>query len=97
MAIYPGAISRFGNSQGIRLPISVLQEANLYEDLSTAKGAKVPVKLEVTSESITIRRASVIPKITLEEIFKDWDGKPYELTDEDKAWLNMKPVGRELI
>jgi hypothetical protein len=36
--------------------------------------------------------------ISLEERFKNypnWDGKPYELTEEDLAWINMEPVGKE--
>jgi hypothetical protein len=35
-------------------------------------------------------------KITLEELLADWDGVPFEKDDEDKAWLEMKPVGREV-
>ena len=42
------------------------------------------------------------PKITrapehfpLAERLQDWHGQPYELTNEDKAWLNMELVGEE--
>jgi len=35
-------------------------------------------------------------KLTFEELFADWDGIPLEKDDEDKAWLEMKPVGREI-
>jgi predicted DNA-binding antitoxin AbrB/MazE fold protein len=34
--------------------------------------------------------------ITLAERLKNWDGKPYELSDEDREWLNMEDVGEEL-
>jgi antitoxin ChpS len=36
------------------------------------------------------------PKYTLEELLAQCD-ENLELTEEDKEWLNMKPVGAELI
>ncbi|MCL2018342.1 MAG: hypothetical protein FWG70_01170 [Oscillospiraceae bacterium] len=33
--------------------------------------------------------------INMETIFENWDGQPCDLTDEDRAWLDMEPVGKE--
>ncbi len=34
--------------------------------------------------------------IPLSERLKDWDGQPYELMAEDRAWMDMEPVGEEM-
>ena len=36
-----------------------------------------------------------LPHIPLAQRLKGWDGKPYEVLDEDKEWLEMKSVGDE--
>ena len=33
--------------------------------------------------------------ISLVKRLEKWGGRPYELIDEDKEWLEMKPVGEE--
>jgi antitoxin component of MazEF toxin-antitoxin module len=55
--IFRGAIARFGNSQGIRLPQDILKQANLYENFAEVPGGKIIVDLIVTPDSITIKRA----------------------------------------
>ena len=34
--------------------------------------------------------------VLLAERLKNWNNQPYELTEEDRAWLNMEPVGDEV-
>jgi hypothetical protein len=49
------------------------------------------IKQEGFYSSLIITRAQEPRKhISLAERFKDWDGKPYELSDEDSAWLKPK-------
>lgn len=83
-------IARWGNSQAIRLPKTLLKTANIAEsdtvDLLPLKNTIIIKKAENT-------RRQHIP---LAERIKGWDGKPYELTQEDKEWLEMKPVGEEV-
>ena len=55
--VFRGAIARFGNSQGIRLPQDILKQANLYENFAEVPGGKIIVDLIVTPNSITIKRA----------------------------------------
>jgi antitoxin component of MazEF toxin-antitoxin module len=90
--VYDGNIARFGNSQGIRIPIGILQQAHLYEDFEIIKGGKIPIKLEVLPEKIIIRPAP--KKLTIEELFKDWNGEPPEKLE---WWEQMKPMGEEII
>ena len=56
--VYRGAISRFGNSQGIRIAQDILKQANLYEDFDKVAGGKIMVDLIVSPDSITIKRAT---------------------------------------
>ena len=82
-------IVKWGNSQGIRLPKFLLESANLTDNDTVdviAENGNIIIK---KSESKKTHK-------TIQERFKNWDGKPYELTDEDKEWLNMTPAGKEL-
>jgi len=82
-------IVKWGNSQGIRLHRSLLEMVNLTDN----------DKVEVIAEfdKIIIRKAK--PKrehVSLRKRLKGWKGKPYQLTDEDRAFVNMKTVGEEV-
>jgi len=82
------SIVRWGNSRAVRLPKALLETAFMAEsDL---------VDITVEGELIIIKKAKSKRKhIPLAERLKNRDGKPYGLTDEDKEWLNMKPIGGE--
>ena len=82
-------IVKWGNSQGIRLPKMLLESVNLTDsdtvDVITENG------------NIIIRKSDKKRvRIPLSERLKGWDGQPYELTDEDREWLDMKPTGEEV-
>ncbi|MCL2637933.1 MAG: hypothetical protein FWD48_06120 [Oscillospiraceae bacterium] len=80
--------NRWGAALGIRLTNPVLEKFRIDE--------KTILDLDVEEDRIIITRAKVQSKITLEELFEGFDGE-YELDDEDKAWLNMKPQGSEIL
>ena len=83
-------IAKWGNSQAIRLPKTILQTANIAESDT--------VELLPLKNSIIIKKAEKARRqhIPLAQRIKDWDGKPYELTQEDNEWLDMKPAGEEV-
>ena len=54
--VYTGAITRIGNSQGIRLPQDILKRVNLYADFSQVQGGQIPVDIVVDDENIIIRK-----------------------------------------
>ena len=67
--------------------------SNEYTD--NQKLERIAVLVELMNESeLTIKPAR--ERLTIEKLFENWDGQPYELTDEDKEWLNMEPVGDEV-
>jgi antitoxin MazE len=81
-------IQKWGNSQAIRLPKAILDIARLSENEQ--------VQITAEPDTVIIKKVKIRRHMTLEERLKDWDGQPYELTDEDKEWLSMKPVGNEI-
>jgi antitoxin MazE/antitoxin ChpS len=86
-------VSNWGNSLGLRIPKAISELCSLTD--------KTRVKIVADQETITITKIKEPRKhIPLEERAKlctGWDGKPYELTDEDREWINMPPVGKEIL
>jgi len=81
-------IVKWGNSQGIRLPKTLLESVNLTDsDI---------VDVVAENGSIIIKKSKVKrAHIPLAERLKGWDGQPYELTGQDKEWFNIEPAGDE--
>ena len=84
-------IQKWGNSQAVRLPKSILDSLVLKEN--------DPVHISAKDDTIIIRKASRKrrAKVSLEERFANWNGEPYNASQEDEEWLNMEPVGREVL
>jgi antitoxin component of MazEF toxin-antitoxin module len=79
-------LASWGGSTALRIPKNFLQQLNMTE--------KTSVKIKINNNNELVITAVYRHK-TLEERFKDWDGTPYKLTDEDKEWLNMEEIGKE--
>ena len=76
-------IQKWGNSQGIRIPKAFLEALGMMEnDL---------VELSRVDDHIVIKKAKKESKLTLEQIFKDYEG---ESTVEEFDW--GAPVGKEV-
>ena len=80
--------NKWGAALGIRLTKPVL-EVFAIDD-------KTLLELDVQEDRIIIKRAKIQPKLTLEELFADFDGE-YEITEEMKQWESCKPFGREVL
>ena len=82
-------VNRWGNGLGIRLPKEFTDKEGITEESR--------VEVFTTDQGLVITRLKEPRKhISLAERLKNWDGQPYELTNEDKEWLNMEPVGEEI-
>ncbi|MCL2528013.1 MAG: AbrB/MazE/SpoVT family DNA-binding domain-containing protein [Defluviitaleaceae bacterium] len=82
-------IQKWGNSRAIRLPKAILETACIEENEQ--------VKIIATHSKITIKKLkSNRTHIPLAERIKNWNRQPYELTDEDREWLDMEPAGEEV-
>ncbi|MCM1495737.1 MAG: AbrB/MazE/SpoVT family DNA-binding domain-containing protein [Bacteroides sp.] len=76
-------IQKWGNSQGIRIPKAFLEALGMAEnDL---------VELKRVEDNIVITKVKDEKEITLDDIFKDYDG---ENTVEEFDW--GAPVGKEV-
>lgn len=81
-------IQKWGNSQAIRLPKAILETAGV--------GENEQVQILAERNKIVISKPrSRREHIPLAERLKNWNGQPYELTSEDREWLDMEPVGEE--
>ncbi|MCL2086439.1 MAG: AbrB/MazE/SpoVT family DNA-binding domain-containing protein [Oscillospiraceae bacterium] len=78
-------LAAWGGSTALRIPKNILQRLNLNE--------KSTVKVRIDNDEIIIK--PVYPHKTLKERFEGWVGN-YELTDEDREWLNLEPMGEEV-
>ena len=81
-------IQKWGNSQAVRLPKAVLEIASIKENEQ--------VHIVAERNQIIIKKSRKHREhIPLAERLKDWSGQSYELNDEDRAWLDLEPVGDE--
>lgn len=79
-------IRKWGNSAGAIIPAVALAKAGI--------SLGDTVELNVREGQITLKQAS--PKFTLEELLQASPEGAFEVTEEDREWLNDKPVGKEL-
>ena len=78
-------VQKWGNSLGVRIP------HNIAEDIGLSEGKQVTV--EKSGKTIVVRPLK-IPRYSLKKLLKGITPKNINI---DKEWLNMKPVGREII
>ena len=81
-------VNRWGNGLGIRLP----------KEFTDREGITVASKIEVSAVDNVLVLTHIKESrrhITLAERLKNWEGQPYEITGEDKEWLEMRPAGDE--
>jgi len=84
------SLKQWGNSQAIRIPASVIQQMNLNGE-TEVQGELIDGKLILSAKPKPVRQR----KYTLEELLAGYPPEELELSDEDREWLNMKPVGKE--
>jgi antitoxin component of MazEF toxin-antitoxin module len=82
-------VNRWGNGLGIRLPKEFTDKVGITET-SRVEVATTDNVLTVTCVKEPRRH------IPLSERLKNWDGMPYEFTDEDMEWQDMAPAGEEV-
>jgi len=82
-------IQKWGNSQAIRLPKAILETASIKEN------EQVQILAE-QGKIVIAKPKSKREHIPLAKRLKDWNGQPYELDSDDKAWLELEAVGDEV-
>jgi antitoxin component of MazEF toxin-antitoxin module len=81
-------VNRWGNGLGIRLPKEFTDQAGITE---TSR-----VEIKTTDVGLIITSVHEPRKhIPLAERLKNWDGRPYELNNEDRELIDMEAAGEE--
>lgn len=86
MLIKDVSLTKWGNSQGLRIGNDILNELNIEDD-------EVKFRLEVKDGKIILIPKKEYPQ-TLNELFADYDGGPL---GEDDRYDWGKSVGREVL
>lgn len=76
-------IQKWGNSQGIRIPKAFLEALGMMEN--------DPVEINRVGDNIVIKKSKREDELTLEDIFRDYNGK---YVAEDFDW--GAPAGKEV-
>ncbi len=79
------SIQKWGNSQGVRLPKLILEQAGMKEDES--------IEIIADKEQIIIKKFKKNSYASLEELFKNYNGD-YDCSSFD--WGIEEPVGEEI-
>lgn len=85
-------IGKWGNGLGVLLPKSVIQKLDL------SAGDKIILAME--NGVITLKKESdllQIPRYNLEDLLKEYDDYQEDRDQTSKDWLDMKPVGQEVL
>ncbi len=84
-------IQKWGNSQGIRIPKIVLEQANLSENDQ--------VELTVLDDSIILKKITNTKHIALQERLETFYGKTLNMIDKIESYQEIEtgePVGDEI-
>ncbi len=81
-------VKKWGNSLGVRIPKNIAETGRLKVDQE--------VNIEAVDGKIIITPLAEVKKYSLTELLDKCPPDSLVLDDEDKRWLNEKPVGREI-
>ncbi|GIL33873.1 AbrB/MazE/SpoVT family DNA-binding domain-containing protein [Limosilactobacillus fermentum] len=65
-------VNKWGNSSAIRLPKQLVQQLQLHtNDI---------LDYEVSGNKIILKKATTVPELTVDDLFKDYHGEPVSVT-----------------
>lgn len=80
-------LKKWGNSLATRIPKAIVDQLNLNLDQK--------IDIEAKDGKMIITPVTEETEYTLHELLSHCDPDALKLDNEDKAWLNDEPVGRE--
>jgi len=81
-------VKKWGNSLGVRIPKNIAETGNLKVDQE--------VNIEAVDGKIIITPLVQAKEYSLKDLLKNCPPDSLALDDEDRAWLNAEPVGKEI-
>ncbi|MBM9537090.1 AbrB/MazE/SpoVT family DNA-binding domain-containing protein [Desulfobulbus alkaliphilus] len=82
-------IKKWGNSLGVRIPKNIAEHSKLKVDQE--------VNIEVRKGNIIITPVASAKEYSLQELLDQCPEESLVLDDEDRAWLQDQPVGKEIL
>lgn len=80
-------VKKWGNSLAARIPKAIADMIDLHLNQK--------INIEAENGKIIITPVAEKKEYTMDELLNQCNADNLKLDDEDKAWLNDKPVGRE--
>ena len=81
-------VKKWGNSLGVRIPKNIAEIGRLKVDQK--------VGIEAVDGKIVITPLSQVKEYSLQDLLANCPPDSLVLDDEDRAWLNDEPVGKEV-
>ena len=81
-------VKKWGNSLGVRIPKNIAESGKLTIDQE--------VGIEVVDGKIILTPLAQVKEYSLKELLNNCPPESLALDDEDQAWLNDEPVGKEV-
>ena len=81
-------VKKWGNSLGVRIPKNIAETGRLKVDQE--------VSIEAVEGKIIITPLAQVKEYSLKELLRNCPPHSLALDDEDRAWLNAEPVGKEV-
>ena len=82
-------VKKWGNSLGIRIPKKIAEAGNLKVDQE--------ICIEATDGKIIITPVAPRVEYSLDDLLNQCPADGVPMDEEDRAWLNAEPVGKELV
>lgn len=82
-------IKKWGNSLGVRIPKNIAESGKFMVDQE--------VSVEAVDGKIIISPVAQVKEYSLSELLDQCPEESLILDDEDRAWLNDTPVGKEVV
>lgn len=81
-------IRKIGNSKGAVIPAPILKELGL--DVGSIASAQV-------KDGRLVIEKKTVQEYELQDLLAQCEGTDMSLSDEDKAWLEAEPAGKEIL
>ncbi len=81
-------VKKWGNSLGVRIPKNIAETGKLKVDQV--------VQIEAIEGKIVITPITQVKEYSLDDLLSRCSSESLVLDEEDREWLNDKPVGKEI-
>jgi antitoxin component of MazEF toxin-antitoxin module len=88
-------VTKWGGTLGVRLPVEFINKTGI-SDKSKIQSKIIGNALMLTVPETQRHHIPLAERMEKALIGGTWNGNPYEINQEDRDWLDMPSVGREI-